>query len=96
MRFDSEYYAGNHIPLAQKLLAGHVRFLQMHAEFDVRVLMNGNELRSPGVFVLHVETQEEVDKFVAFRSGDAVKPLADDVKNYTNCDMEWTVAKITA
>ena len=94
MHFDTEYYADNHIPLAQRLLAGRVRFLQMHAEFDMRVLMNGNALRSPCVFVVHVESKKDVEKFVAFRSGDDVKPLADDVKNYTNCDMEWTVAKI--
>ena len=96
MHFDKEYYVSHHIPLAQKLLAGRIHYLQMHVEFNTRVLMNGNELRSPGVFVLLVESKDDVENFRAFRLSDDVKPLRDDVKKYTNCDLEWTVAEVAA
>ena len=94
MRFDKEYYVSHHLPLAHKLLAGRIHYLQMYAEFDTCVLMNGNELRSPGVFVLLVESIDDVENFRAFRSSDDVKPLRDDIINYTNCDSEWTVAEV--
>ncbi len=96
MRFDRDYYLKHHIPLAQKQLAGRVRYLQMHAEFDMRVLMDGNDLRSPCVFVLFVETREDVDAFNSFRRSSAVVPLREDIDKYTNCVPEWTVAEVTA
>ena len=61
MHFDRDYYIKHHIPLAQKQLAGRVRYLQMHAEFDMRVLIEEEDLRSPCVFVLYVETREDVE-----------------------------------
>ena len=96
MHFDQDYYIKNHIPLAQKQLAGRVRYLMMHAEFDMRVLMDGDELRSPCVFVLYVQTMDDVEAFREFRRGPEVLPLRDDIAKYTNCDVEWTVAKVTA
>ena len=57
MHFDRDYYVKNHIPLAQKLIEGRVNYLQMHAEFDVRDLMQGDELQSPCVMNLLVETE---------------------------------------
>jgi len=94
MHFDKEYYATYHIPLARTLLAGHVNYLQMYAEFDTRVMMREHELRAPGVFVLVVESEAEVDRFNAFRRSEHVLPLRDDIKNYTNCEPEWTVAEV--
>ena len=96
MSFDRDYYVKNHIPLAQQLLAGHVHYLQMHAEFDMQILMDGSAVRSPCVFVLHVPTLEDVEAFRDFRRSDKVTPLREDIKNYTNCESEWTVAEIQA
>ncbi len=94
MHFDKEYYLTYHIPLAQKLLAGRVNYLQMYAEFDTRVMMHEHELGAPGVFVLIVESEAEVDSFNAFRRSEHVIPLRDDIINYTNCEPEWTVAEV--
>ncbi|MFQ5982918.1 MAG: EthD domain-containing protein [Woeseiaceae bacterium] len=96
MHFDRDYYVKHHIPLAQKQLAGRVRYLQMHAEFDMHVLMDGDDLRSPCVFVLYVETWKDVEAFQAFRRSSEVGPLREDIEKYTNCDLEWTVAEVTA
>jgi len=94
MSFDKKYYVTHHLPLAKKLLSGRVSYLQMYAEFDTCVMMNENELRSPGTFVLLVNSKTDVDNFNAFRTSDDVKPLREDIKNYTNCVPEWTVAKV--
>ena len=94
MYFDKKYYVTYHLPLAKKLLSGHVNYIKLYAEFDTRVMMNEDELRSPGVFVLLVKSKTDVDNFNAFRRSDDVKLLRDDIKNYTNCKPEWTVAKV--
>ncbi|MDE0755777.1 MAG: hypothetical protein OSB26_14120 [Woeseiaceae bacterium] len=96
MRFDRDYYLENHIPLAQRQLAGRVRYLQMHAEFDMHVLLDGDALRSPCVFVLYVETLEDVSAFNSFRLSSDVVPLREDIDKYTNCVPEWTMAEVTA
>jgi hypothetical protein len=94
MYFDSGYYLQVHMPLARRLLTGRVNFVKMHAEFDMRVLMDGNAVRSPCVFVLFVETEADVHAFRDFRSGPDVLPLKEDVPRYTNCTSEWTVARV--
>ena len=94
MYFDKKYYVTYHLPLAKKLLSGHVNYIKLYAEFDTRVMMNEDELRSPGVFVLLVDSKADVDNFNTFRTSDDVKPLRDDIKNYTNCIPEWTVAEV--
>ena len=94
MRFDRNYYVKYHMPLARKQLTGRVRYLQMHAEFDMRVLMGGKDLRSPCVFVLHVETKEDVEAFREFCRSPDVVPLREDIEKYTNCIPEWTVAEV--
>ena len=94
MHFDKEYYVKNHLPLAKKLIDGRVNYLQMHAEFDVRDLMQGDALQSPCVMNLLVETEEDVNNFMAFMVSEDVIPLAEDAINYTNCDVEWTVAEV--
>ena len=96
MYFDKEYYISHHMPLAKKLLKDQVNYVSMHAEFDSCVMMNETELRSPGVFVLTVESKSDVDNFNAFRRSDRVKPLREDIKSYTNCITEWTVAEFTS
>ena len=94
MHFDKKYYLTHHIPLAKQLLSGRVNYVKMYAEFDTRVMMDENEVRSPGVFVLLVGSRTDVENFNAFRRSDDVKPLRDDIKNYTNCEPEWTVAEV--
>lgn len=94
MHFDKDYYVKNHLSLAQKLMAGRIDYLQMHAEFDVRDLMQGDELQSPCILFLLVETREDLKNFRAFLASEDVVPLAEDAKNYTNCDVEWTVAEV--
>ncbi len=94
MYFDKEYYISHHMPLAKKLLKDQVNYLSMHAEFESCVMMNEKKLRSPGVFVLTVESKSDVDDFNSFRKSDNVIPLREDIKNYTNCIPEWTVAEL--
>jgi len=94
MHFDRDYYIKHHIPLAQKQLAGRVPYLQMHAEFNMRVLMEEEDLRSPCVFVLFVETRQDVEAFRDFRCSPEVVPLREDIEKYTNCIPEWTVSEL--
>ena len=94
IHFDRDYYVKNHIPLAKRLIDGRVNYLQIYAEFDIRDLMRGGELQSPCVMNLLVETEEDVNNFRAFMASEDVVPLGKDVKNYTNCDVEWTVAEV--
>ena len=96
MHFDRAYYIKHHIPLAQKQLAGHVRYLQMHAEFDMHVLTEEKGLRSPCIFVLYVQSREDVKAFREFRRSSEVVPLREDIEKYTNCVPEWTVAEVTS
>ena len=94
MHFDRDYYVKNHIPLAKRLIEGHVNYLQIQVEFDIRDLMQGDELQSPCVMNLLVETEEDVNNFRAFMVSDDVAPLGEDVKNHTNCAVKWTVAEV--
>ena len=94
MYFDRDYYVKNHLALAMKLLAGRIDYLQMHAEFDMRDLMQGDEVYSPCVMVLLVETEEDVESFRSFMRSEDVIPLAEDGVNYTNCDAKWSVAEV--
>ncbi len=94
MWFDAEYYERNHIPLARRLLAGHVSYRSMHAEFDMVALMEGQPQRAPCVFALVVESLQDVEDFRAFRAGPHVQPLKDDIQNYTNLVPDWTVARM--
>ena len=66
----------------------------MYAEFDARVMMHENESRSPCIFVLIVESEAEIEAFNLFRHSEFVKLFREDIKNYTNCVPEWTVAEI--
>jgi hypothetical protein len=94
MRFDEEHYVRVHLPLAQRLLSGRVNFVRMHAEFDMRVLMDGAVLRSPCVFALYVPAEADVETFRKFRASADCEPLRQDVPKYTNCKSEWTVARV--
>ena len=94
MFFDHDYYAANHIRIAKEQLQGRVNYVQMYAEFDVRLLMDGTEARSPCVFVMTVESEKDVEAFRQFRLGPHVMPVREDAKKYTNCELEWTVARI--
>lgn len=95
MHFDRDYYVKSHLPLAKSLIDGRVNHLQVYAEFDVRDLMQGDALQSPCVMNLLVETEEDVNTFRAFMASEDVIPLSEDVKNYTDCEVEWSVAEVT-
>ena len=92
--FDHDYYAANHIRIAKEQLQGRVNYLDMYAEFDVRLLMEGSEQRSPCVFVMIVESEADVEAFRQFRLSPHVMPVREDAKKYTNCDLEWTVGRV--
>ena len=94
MHFDRDYYVKTHIPLAKELIDGRINYLQMRVEFDMSDLMQGDELHSPCVMDLLVETEEDVNNFRAFMASEDVIPLAQDASNYTNCEAEWTVAEV--
>ena len=94
MHFDRDYYIKHHIPLAQKQLTGRVRYLQMHAEFDMRVLMEEEDLRSPCVFVLFVETRQDVEAFRGISPQLRGRAIKGGHREYTNCVPEWTVAEV--
>ena len=68
----------------------------MHAEFDMHLLNVGEDLRSPCVFVLYVETREDVEALRELCHGTEVVPLREDIEKYTNCVPEWTVAEVTS
>jgi hypothetical protein len=53
-------------------------------------------MSSPCVFVLYVETREDVEAFREFRRSSEVVPLREDIEKYTNCVPEWTVAEVTS
>ena len=75
MHFDRDYYIKHHIPLAQKQLAGHVRYLQMHAEFDMHVLTEEKGLRSPCIRALRSEQRrcESLSRISSQFRGRAIK-----------------------
>ncbi|WP_143808961.1 hypothetical protein [Paraburkholderia susongensis] len=95
MFFNETYYVDHHMPLAERLLQGHVNFVRMAAEFDVTLLRDPNVVRSPCVYHLYVATLADVEAFRRFLGGPMVQPLRDDMLVYTNCECEWSVSRFT-
>ena len=96
MKFDFDYYFREHVKLAKQQTAGKIDFKRIEIESDAEVLQEPGAKRSPCVFVVYLETLEEVDRFRRFFESPDVIPLAEDVPNYTNCELEWTVARVHA
>jgi len=94
MEFDLDYYFREHVRLAKSQTAGKIDFKKIEVETGAEVLQQPGEKRSPCVFVVYLETLEEVEKFRKFFETPDVVPLAEDVPKYTNCDIEWTVAEV--
>lgn len=94
MHFDQEYYCSEHVELAKKLLAGKVDYLKMELEFDMALLCEKETIISPCIFVLYVDGNKEVEDFINFRKSDSAKLLKDDMPNYTNCQAQWSIAKV--
>ncbi len=96
MHFDSEYYVKNHLALARSLLDGRIKYIDMHAEFEVRELMQGETLYSPCIMVLLVETEDQVERFREFMRSEHVLPLVADLEHYTNCEARWSVSEVAS
>ncbi len=94
MEFDLDYYFREHVKLAKTQTEGKINFAKIEVETEAEVLQEPGAKRSPCVFVVHLETLEEVEKMRHFFETPDVLPLAEDVAKYTNCDIEWTVAKL--
>lgn len=94
MTFDLEYYLREHVALARVQTAGRVPIRRMDVETGTVMLMGEGAARSPCVFSLYLDTQDDVETFRRFLQSDAVEPLRRDVARYTNCDLEWTVCEV--
>lgn len=94
MVFDLDYYFRVHVPLAQTQTAGRVDIRRIEVESGARRLLDPGTPGPPCVFSMYFDTEEDVARFLAFFRGPHVGPLRDDVHNYTNCELEWTVAKV--
>ena len=95
MTFDLDYYFRVHVPLAQKQGAGRINIVKIDVESDTELLMAPGVKRTPCVFSIYFNDEEDVNAFRAFMASDAVKPMREDVANYTNCEIEWTVCEVT-
>lgn len=94
MYFDQGYYSSKHAELARQLMAGKVNYIKMQVEFDMVLLVDEEKIISPCIFVLYVNSRQDVEEFINFRKSDAAKELKNDMQNYTNCAVEWSVAKV--
>jgi len=94
MEFDLDYYFRVHVPLAQATSAGKLDIVKMDVETDATVLLSPESRETPCVLSLYFETAEDVEVFRRFLSSDQVDSLRDDVAQYTNCELQWTVAKL--
>lgn len=92
--FDKRYYLDKHVPLANKHLDGKFPVEKIDLEWDVALLPEKGALKSHCVFNLYVRSIEEVKAFRNFFQSDASTPIKEDVVNYTNCTMEWTVSEL--
>ncbi len=94
MFFDADYYMKKHVPLAMKQMEGRVSYERTEVEFNVRTLMEEDEITSPCIFSVYVGSKEEIENFREIRTSPAGLPLKEDMKNYTNCESVWTVSDI--
>lgn len=94
MTFDIEYYFRVHVPLSVSQTAGKLNILKIDVETDAALLLDASSKRTPCVFSVYFESAADVEQFRRFLTSDAVAPMRDDVSNYTNCDLEWTVTKV--
>jgi uncharacterized protein (TIGR02118 family) len=93
--FDFDYYFRVHVPLAEKQMRlGNVPYVKRE------VARNGQDLFDPAmpgpVLVLsyYLESKGDVDAFRAFSNTSLVQPLFEDVPNYTNCKLVWSIAEV--
>jgi hypothetical protein len=94
MVFDLDYYFRVHVPLAQAQTRGRVNIRRIEVESETTLLLDRGVTRSPCAFSMYFDTAEDVARYLAFFRSDGVAPLRDDVPNYTNCELEWTVSKV--
>ena len=94
MTFDLEYYFRVHVPLAGSQTAGKLNIRRIDVETGATSLLDPGQKGTPCVFCVYFDTEADVERFRKFLRSEQVEPLRDDVPNYTNCELEWTVAKV--
>lgn len=100
-RFDREYYVKQHLQLARRQLEGRVALTRLEAEWDVRDLNRSKvqdrgesaDVLFPLILSLYLDTEADLEAFLAFlESPDAVL-LDRDVPNFTDLSPQWTIAE---
>ncbi len=95
MHFDHAYYFREHVALAGRQTAGRVNIRRIEVESDERLLLDGGTLRAPLTFCAYLDSLADVEGFRRFLTADpAVEPLRDDVPNYTDCELVWSVCEV--
>jgi len=92
-RFDQDYYVRGHLPLAQRQLQGKVTVKAIDIEWDVKVLLGGEEITSPCAVSIYLETDQDLQDFQSWLQSPDAQPVVADQANYTNCECHWTIAK---
>ncbi len=92
--FDQDYYVSGHLPLAKKQLEGKVRIKRIDVERNVKPLAAGDGLISPCTVSIYIQTEADLADFLRWLESPDAAPLNDDQANYTNCDIEWTIAEM--
>jgi len=95
MEFDFEYYFRKHVPLAKSQADAGLNILGIDVESKAELLMQPGVKSSPCIFSIYLEHKRDVDVFREFMASEAVAPMREDVVNYTNCELEWTVCEVT-
>lgn len=94
MEFDFEYYFRVHVPLAQREGQGRIKPVKIEVETGCETLMAPGEPKSPCVFCIYFAEQQDVEGFRRFLASSGTDPMREDVRNYTNCELEWTVCEV--
>jgi len=94
MVFDVEYYFRVHVPLAKLQTANRVNIRRIDVETGATSLLDTGQKGSPCVFSVYFDSEADVEQFRRFLRSEQVEPLRDDVANYTNCELEWTVSRV--
>lgn len=94
MKFDYDYYFREHVALAQRQTSGKLNIVKIEVETEEELLLESGDKCSPLVFIIHLETLQDVDKLRQFFQSPDIVALQEDVPKYTNCELKWTVSKL--
>ena len=95
MTFDLEYYFRVHVPLAAANMHPGIAVRKVEVESNAEFLLEPGRKVAPCVFTVYLQERKDVDLFREFLQSDGVEPMRADVPKYTNCELEWTVCKVT-